>query len=397
MGLSPVDTPGGGNASGTVSGVTANSGSSSPDAGEDRTDQLPHTAGDPSFWNGKRVLVTGHTGFKGSWLTLWLTELGAQVSGLALDPSTTPSMYDLVGNNNVVDSHIGSVADTAFVTDVMERVQPEVVFHLAAQVLVRESYDDPIYTFSTNVVGTANVLNAARNVEGLQAVAIITSDKCYENREWHWPYRENEPMGGHDPYSASKGCAELVTASMRRSFFGEPGSAAVGSARAGNVIGGGDWSTDRLIPDIVRAFSVGEEVVIRMPEAIRPWQHVLEPVRGYIMLAERLAAGDPGMDDGWNFGPAERDARPVGWIVEQMAKRWGDGAGFRIERDGPHEAKLLKLDCAKAHAELGWKPRLDLETALEWVIDWYRAQVDGQDMRDVSLQQIKDYRALTDR
>ncbi len=350
-----------------------------------------------SFWNGKRVLVTGHTGFKGSWLTLWLNELGAQVSGLSLEPSTTPAMYDLVGNGDVVDSHIGSVSDTAFVADVMRKVQPEVVFHLAAQVLVRESYDDPIYTFSTNVVGTANVLNAAREVEDLQAVAVITSDKCYENQEWHWPYRENEPMGGHDPYSASKGCAELVTASMRRSFFGEPGTAAVASARAGNVIGGGDWSTDRLIPDIVRAFSVGEEVVIRMPEAVRPWQHVLEPVRGYIMLAERLAAGDPGMAEGWNFGPAERDARPVGWIVEQMAKRWGDGAGFRIERDGPHEAKLLKLDCSKAHAELGWRPRLDLETALEWVIDWYRAQVDGQDMRDVSLAQIKDYRALSDR
>lgn len=356
-----------------------------------------HNTNDESFWAGKTVLVTGHTGFKGSWLTLWLTGLGANVSGLALDPTTSPSMYELTGIDDTIDSYIGSISDTAFVIDVMQKVKPDVVFHLAAQVLVRESYDDPVYTFMTNVVGTANVLNAAREVENLQATVVVTSDKCYENREWHWSYRENEPMGGHDPYSASKGCAELVTASMRRSFFSANDTAGIASARAGNVIGGGDWSTDRLIPDIVRAFSVNEEVVIRMPEAIRPWQHVLEPVRGYIMLAERLAAGDPEMDDGWNFGPAEGDAREVGWIVEQMSKRWGDGASFRIERDGPHEAKLLKLDCSKAHAELGWKPRLSLDTALEWVIDWYRAQVDGQDMRAVSLKQIEAYRALPER
>lgn len=349
---------------------------------------------DPSFWAGKKVLVTGHTGFKGSWLTLWLTKLGAEVSGLALDPSTSPAMFNLVGNDDAIDSHIGTVTDPAVVAGVMQRVKPDVVFHLAAQVLVRASYDDPIHTISTNVLGTANVLNAAREVENLQAIVIITSDKCYENLEWHWAYRENEAMGGHDPYSASKGCAELITASMRRSYYDDASSAWVASARAGNVIGGGDWSADRLIPDIVKAFSVGEEVVIRMPEAIRPWQHVLEPLSGYLTLAQRLATGNGEVAEGWNFGPAESDARPVGWMVEQMAKRWGDGADFRIERDGPHEAKLLKLDCSKAQARLDWRPRLGLDMALEWVIDWYRGQVDGKDMRQISLDQIAAYESL---
>jgi CDP-glucose 4,6-dehydratase len=349
---------------------------------------------DKTFWAGKKVLVTGHTGFKGSWLTMWLSKLGADVAGIALEPSTSPAMFDLVGNDDVVDSTIGDVTDAAVVAEVMNRVKPDIVFHLAAQVLVRASYDDPITTISTNVLGTANVLNAAREVDNLQAIVVITSDKCYENLEWHWAYRENEAMGGHDPYSASKGCAELITASMRRSYYDDADSAWVGSARAGNVIGGGDWSADRLIPDIVKAFSVGEEVVIRMPEAIRPWQHVLEPLGGYLTLAERLASGTGEDAEGWNFGPADSDAQPVGWMVEQMVKRWGDGASFHIEQDGPHEAKLLKLDCSKAQARLGWKPRLDLDTALEWVIDWYKAQVDGADMREVTLRQIEAYEAL---
>ena len=303
-------------------------------------------------------------------------------------------MFELLGLGDSIDSTIGDVADSAVVAEVMNRVKPDVIFHLAAQGLVRASYDDPVETFSTNVVGTANVLNSAREVENLKAIVVITSDKCYENKEWHWSYRENEAMGGHDPYSASKGCAELVTASMRRSFFEDADSAWVGSARAGNVIGGGDWSTDRLIPDIVRAFSVGEEVVIRMPDAVRPWQHVLEPLGGYLTLAEHLADGSGEDAEGWNFGPADTDAQPVGWIVGQMVKRWGDGASFRIEQDGPHEAKLLKLDCSKAQARLHWKPRLDLDTALEWVIDWYRAQVDDGDMREVTLNQINAYEAL---
>lgn len=350
---------------------------------------------DSSFWAGKKVLVTGHTGFKGTWLTLWLQRLGARVAGLALDPSTTPSMFDLVGADESVDSNIGTVTDSLLVADVMNQVQPDIVFHLAAQVLVRASYEDPLHTIQTNVMGTSNVLNAARDVGNLQAVVVITSDKCYENKEWHWAYREDEPMGGHDPYSASKGCAELITASMRRSYFEGPDTAWVASARAGNVIGGGDWSADRLIPDIIRAFSIGEEVVIRMPEAIRPWQHVLEPLRGYLSLAQRLASGDGSEAEGWNFGPADSDAKPVGWMVEQMAKRWGGGASFRIESDGPHEAKLLKLDCSKAQALLDWQPEVDLDLALEWVIDWYRAQVDGRDMRQVTLDQIAAYENLS--
>ena len=349
---------------------------------------------DPAFWAGKKVLVTGHTGFKGTWLSLWLERLGASVAGLSLAPHTTPSMFELVDGAGSVDTTVGTINDPAVVQGVMDRVQPDLVFHLAAQVLVRQSYDDPIDTFTTNVVGTANVLNGARSVDGLAAVVVVTSDKCYENQEWLWPYRENEPMGGHDPYSASKGCTELVTASMRRSFFHEPGSARIGSARAGNVIGGGDWSTDRLIPDIVRAFAAGEEVVIRMPEAIRPWQHVLEPLAGYLALAQRLAEGDDSAAEGWNFGPAETDARPVGWIVDRMTERWGGGASYRIERGGPHEATYLKLDVSKAANRLGWRPRLRLDQALEWVIDWYRAQTEGADMRAVTLDQIAAYEAL---
>ena len=354
---------------------------------------------DPDFWAGKAVLVTGHTGFKGTWLSLWLERLGATVAGLSLEPHTTPSMFDLVGGRHSFDTTFGSINEPALVEGVMDRVEPDVVFHLAAQVLVRQSYDDPIDTFLTNVVGTANVLNAARSVEGLLAGVVVTSDKCYENQEWLWPYRESEPMGGHDPYSASKGCTELVTASMRRSFFHEAGSARIGSGRAGNVIGGGDWSTDRLIPDIARAFTAGEEVVIRMPEAIRPWQHVLEPLAGYLTLAQHLAGhhggeAAAGAAEGWNFGPAETDARPVGWIVDRMTERWGGDASYRIERGGPHEATYLKLDCSKSQARLGWRPRLGLDDAIDWVIDWYRAHVGGQDMRTFTLGQIATYEAL---
>ncbi len=362
------------------------------------TDRAPV---DPAFWAGKKVLVTGHTGFKGTWLSLWLERLGARVSGLSLAPHTTPSMFELtVGGDGAggapgIETTIGTINDPAVVQDAVDRADPDIVFHLAAQVLVRQSYVDPIDTFTTNVVGTANVLNAARSVDGLQAAVVVTSDKCYENQEWPWAYRESEPMGGHDPYSASKGCTELVTASMRRSFFHEPGSALVGSARAGNVIGGGDWSTDRLIPDIVRGFVAGEEVVIRMPEAIRPWQHVLEPLAGYLTLAQRLAEGDAEAAEGWNFGPAETDARPVGWIVNWMTERWGGDAHYRIERGGPHEATYLKLDCSKAQARLGWRPRLRLDEALDWVIDWYRAQAGGADMRAVTLDQIAAYEATT--
>lgn len=347
---------------------------------------------DHSFWAHQRVLVTGHTGFKGAWLSLWLRSMGAEVTGLSLAPATEPSLFGLTGLEGDTRSRIGSIVDRPVVDQVVRESNPTVIFHLAAQALVRASYDDPADTFATNVVGTANVLDAARSAAELRAFVSVTSDKCYENQEWDWGYRENEPMGGHDPYSASKGCAELVTAAMRRSFFDEDGRVGVGSARAGNVIGGGDWAQDRLIPDIVKAFSAGDEVVIRRPEAIRPWQHVLEPLSGYLLLAQRLADGEAA--EGWNFGPADRDARPVAWMVERMAERWGGDATWRIERDGPHEATLLKLDCSKANRRLGWSPRLDLETTLDWLVDWYRAHLDGEDMLAVTRKQIADYDAL---
>lgn len=347
---------------------------------------------DSTFWSEQRVLVTGHTGFKGAWLSLWLRHLGAEVVGLSLPPATSPSLFELTGLAGDTDSHFGSITDGAVVDALVAQTQPTVIIHLAAQALVRASYDNPAETFATNVVGTANVLSAARASKNLRAVVSVTSDKCYENQEWDWGYRENEPMGGHDPYSASKGCAELVTAAMRRSYFEDDGVVGIGTARAGNVIGGGDWAQDRLVPDIVRAFGVGEEVVIRRPEAVRPWQHVLEPLSGYLLLAERLAHGEAA--EGWNFGPAEQDARPVKWIVERMAERWGDNASWRVERTGPHEATMLKLDCSKARNRLQWRPRLDLETTIDWLIDWYKAQRDGADMRAVTLDQISTYSGL---
>jgi CDP-glucose 4,6-dehydratase len=354
------------------------------------TDDLVPAA---AFWRGRRVLVTGHTGFKGSWLCLWLQSLGAEVTGLSLAPATSPNLFDAARVGEGMVSLIGDIRDAGAVREAFATSRPEVVLHLAAQALVRPSYADPVDTFATNVVGTATVLDAAR-ADGVRAVVSVTSDKCYENREQVWGYREDDPMGGHDPYSASKGCAELVTASFRRSYFSSRDGAQLASGRAGNVIGGGDWSVDRLIPDIVRAFSVGEPVVIRSPDSLRPWQHVLEPLAGYLLLAERLVVDGARFAEGWNFGPADTDARPVRWIVERMAERWGAGATWRVEPSGLHEARLLKLDCSKAHADLGWSPRLALSDTLDWLIDWYRAHLDGADMRAVTLGQIDRFRAL---
>ncbi|MDE8652349.1 CDP-glucose 4,6-dehydratase [Novosphingobium album (ex Liu et al. 2023)] len=346
-------------------------------------------------WAGRRVLVTGHTGFKGSWLALWLDAMGADVTGFALPAPTQPSLFETARIAERLRHIEGDVRDPAALAAAFAAARPEVVFHLAAQPLVRLSYDDPAGTYATNVMGTVNVLEAARAAPGVRAIVAVTSDKCYENREWIWPYRETDPMGGHDPYSSSKGCAELVVAAWRRSFFAGEGAPALASARAGNVIGGGDWAADRLVPDLVRAFAAGAAPLIRNPQAVRPWQHVLEALGGYILLAEHLLTGDRTFAEGWNFGPSDEDARPVAWIVERMRAAWGD-AGAMVPDRGPrpHEAGLLRLDSAKARAALGWQPRLRLETALDWIVDWHKQVDAGADARAVTLAQIAAYRAL---
>ncbi|WP_324740336.1 CDP-glucose 4,6-dehydratase [Tsuneonella sp. CC-YZS046] len=343
-------------------------------------------------WAGRRVLVTGHTGFKGSWLSLWLHALGAEVTGYALPAPTEPSLFETARIADVIHHVEGDVRDLASLRAAVEQARPDVIFHLAAQPLVRLSYDEPVETYATNVMGTVHLLEAARQVPGVRAIVCVTSDKCYENREWVWPYRESDPMGGHDPYSSSKGCAEIVTAAYRSSYFRESGPA-LASVRAGNVIGGGDWAADRLVPDLVRAFEAGAAPLIRSPDAVRPWQHVLEALGGYLMIAERLLAGERSFADAWNFGPADEDARPVSWIVERMRAAWGGGAGEALPDTGPkpHEAGLLRLDCSKARAALGWRPALTLDEALRWIVAWHKAVGLGENAREVTLGQIADY------
>lgn len=348
------------------------------------------------FWQGRRVFLTGHTGFKGSWLALWLRQLGAQVTGYALAPSTTPSLHELAGGGQADNSIIADIRDRERLARAVADCRPEVVFHLAAQPLVRRSYEDPVETYSTNVMGTVHLLEAVRAAGGVKAVVVVTSDKAYENREWPWGYRESDPMGGYDPYSSSKGCTELVAASWRASFFNPADHAAHGvalaTARAGNVIGGGDWSPDRLVPDLLAAFAQGKPAQIRNPHAMRPWQHVLEPLQGYLMLAQRLAQEGPPWAQAWNFGPEDADTRPVSWIADQLARHWGGQAGWVTDdRQHPHEANWLKLDCSKARQQLAWAPRWNLHRALEAIADWQRAWQAGDNMRDVSLRQIAQY------
>lgn len=344
------------------------------------------------FWSGKRVMLTGHTGFKGGWLSLWLQRLGADVHGYSLPAPTSPSLFDAARVAEGITHVEGDIRDRAHLTAGMAEAQPDIVFHLAAQALVRQSYRDPVETMTSNVVGTMNLLEAVRNTPSVKAVVVITSDKCYENREWFWPYRENEALGGRDPYSASKACAEIVTASWRDSFLKERG-VAIATTRAGNVIGGGDWAADRLVPDALRAWQDGVPLQVRYPHSVRPWQHVLEPLSGYLMLAERLCAGQGA--EAWNFGPADADVRPVGKLLDSLAGIWGEGASWRPDALGhPHEAGLLRLDSSKARMVLGWRPRLDIEQALEWVVDWQRAWLSGADMRAFTLDQIENYMAI---
>jgi CDP-glucose 4,6-dehydratase len=348
---------------------------------------------DSSFWRGRRVLLTGHTGFKGGWLSLWLQQLGAEVQGLALAPPAGPNLFEAARVGDGMASAIGDVRDLAFVAGTMASFRPEIVIHMAAQPLVRLSYEEPVETYATNVMGTVHVLEAVRRTPGVRAVVNVTTDKCYENREWAWGYREDEPMGGHDPYSNSKGCAELVSGAYRRSFF-QQGGPALATARAGNVIGGGDWATDRLVPDVLRAFEHGRPAVIRNPHSTRPWQHVLEPLSGYLVLAQRLWSEGAAFAEAWNLGPRDEDARPVRWIVEQLAQQWGGNARWQLDGgEHPHEAHFLKLDISKARARLGWQPRWPLAEALRHVVAWHRAWLAGEDVRALCLRQIDQYTA----
>jgi CDP-glucose 4,6-dehydratase len=348
------------------------------------------SAVDPDFWKGRRVLLTGHTGFKGAWLSLWLQSLGARVTGFSIGVPTQPSLYELAKVGEGMESIEGDVRDPAALAAALAAAEPEIVIHMAAQSLVRRSFTEPRETYETNVMGTVNVLDAVRvHGSGVRAIVNVTSDKCYENREWEWGYREQEPMGGFDPYSSSKGCSELVTDAFRRSFFADVDGLRLASARAGNVIGGGDWGAERLVPDIMRAALAGEEVRVRNPSSIRPWQHVINPLSGYLVLAQALWE-QPELAQGWNFGPTEEDARPVGWIVQRIAARWPQELRW-VQDDGPHphEANYLKLDSSKARARLGWRPGLELGETLESIVDWYSELRSGADMRAVTLGQIE--------
>lgn len=349
-----------------------------------------------NLYQNRRVLITGHTGFKGSWLCLLLNQLGADVYGYALEPPTNPNLFKEANIKELITSYIGNIRDYDNFFKVMQQVQPEIVIHMAAQPLVRESYKIPVDTYAINVMGTVHLLEACRHTKNVKAIVNVTTDKCYENREWHWGYRENEPMGGYDPYSNSKGCSELVTSAYRNSYFNpknyEKHGVAVASARAGNVIGGGDWADDRLIPDFIRAITHGEKVKIRSPYAIRPWQHVLEPLTGYLTLAAKLYGEGTKYAQSWNFGPDDNDAQNVEWITRTICEYWGEQAAYEVDTNPqPHEANYLKLDCSKAKAELNWIPKWNIDTTLKSIVDWNKAYLSGKNIRKVTFGQINQY------
>lgn len=353
----------------------------------------------PDFWKKKKVFLTGHTGFKGSWSVLWLKILGAEITGYSLKPPTEPNLFETARVSQGIHSYAGDVGDFHFLKTVLAAAKPDIVIHMAAQSLVRESYRDPVMTYATNVLGTVHLFEAIRQLPGKPVVINVTSDKCYENKEWLWGYREDEPLGGVDPYSSSKACSELVTSAYRSSFFHpknfESHGIALASARAGNVIGGGDWARDRLVPDIIQALMQGSEVSIRNPHAVRPWQHVLEPLNGYFTLAEKLFENRAEYAESWNFGPNEEGAKSVSWIADQLHSLWAGKSSWKQDaKSHPREANYLKLECAKARTRLGWKPKLDLDSALRWVVDWYQAYVAGEDMCPVTEQQIRNFMHL---
>lgn len=343
-----------------------------------------------TFWKGKRVFLTGHTGFKGSWLTLWLEDMGAVVKGFSLEPYTQPNLFEVAKVSSGIESEIGDIRDYEKLKSSIESFSPNIILHLAAQPLVRDSYEDPLGTYETNVMGTANLLQASRGLSDLKSIVIVTTDKCYENREWEWGYRENEAMGGYDPYSSSKGCAELLTSSYRRSFFDEKGIG-IASVRAGNVIGGGDWADDRLLPDILRSFEKNEPVIIRNPDAIRPWQHVLEPLSGYLLLLQKLWKEPKLYSESWNFGPYNDDIKSVKWIIENMIDLWPGNSWKLDEKINAHESSVLSLDISKALNNLGWTPTWDLQIALKRILKWHRDWLDGADMHRISLSEINEF------
>jgi len=345
---------------------------------------------DKDFWQGKRVFLTGHTGFKGSWLSLWLVSLGAKVKGYALSPPTSPSLFIEANIDSIIDSQIADIRDQDTLHESMTKFSPDILIHMAAQPLVRYSYDEPIETYEVNVIGTAKVLEVARSCPNLKAIVNITTDKCYENDERAEGYKEDDPMGGYDPYSSSKGCAELVASSYRRSFLQDQG-VGLASVRAGNVIGGGDWADDRLIPDILRSFENGSPVVIRNPKATRPWQHVLEPLSGYLILTQGLYEEQKKYAEGWNFGPNEQDVKPVDWILDKMILKWPNSSWKLDSNSSPHEAGFLKLDISKAKSKLGWSPVWGLSQTLEKIISWHQAWLNKEDMQVICLTEIKEY------
>jgi CDP-glucose 4,6-dehydratase len=352
------------------------------------------------FWQGKRVFVTGHTGFKGSWLALFLRHFGAEVAGFALAPATSPNLWGLLDLNSDIQATTDDIRNASALRTAVTHFQPEIVFHLAAQALVRASYVDPVETYSTNVMGTVNLLEAVRATPSVRAVVSVTSDKCYDNQEWVWGYREADPIGGHDPYSSSKGCAELVTAAYRSSFFNpvkySDHGVAIASCRAGNVVGGGDWSDDRLIPDVIRSIAAGQAVDIRNPNATRPWQHVLEPLSGYLLVAEKLVTDGVAYGEAWNFGPGAEGDQTVIQVVEQLIAKFGQGKIHVAQNpDNPHEAGLLKLDISKARDRLGWQPRWNVAQTLDAVVNWHKGLESGAEIQEMSLKQVEQYNTIT--
>lgn len=347
-----------------------------------------------TFWQGRSVFITGHTGFKGGWLALWLSELGAKVFGYSLEPPTNPNFFDVINlKERIENSTIGDVRNLTEITRMMKMAKPSIIFHMAAQPLVRQSYNDPIETFSTNINGTINVLEASRKIETIEAIINITTDKCYENREWDKPYQETDRLGGYDPYSSSKACSEIITSAYRNSFFKQT-QTKLASVRAGNVIGGGDWATDRLIPDFFRSVDNNEKLLIRSPQAVRPWQHVLDPLSGYIILAEKLVENKSDFAEPWNFGPEQSGAKTVSWVLDRLSKKFVNARWQKENIKQKHEASILRLDISKAKSKLGWFPKWSLETSIDNTIKWYQAFKENEKMQEFSKKQIRIYQNI---